>query len=212
MRPLVYLILLFFSFSLIGKSTLSYRERKKQFDQKISLITDIQDSFSIQEEPGKNPLRTVRTEVEEVYRAGGRAQMEKTLSLAEGEVVYAARKLCPKLEELSADIYQKAQSSYYSLETDEKSSGKKLEWETKEKIQRYLSMAKSEKDHAKDFFLSGNYHMSLHTYKRSILYSLLSLRTQNAEIPEGYQTAANVWAEPVFQTVNQQKSSSIREN
>lgn len=201
------------SLSLLGKTTLSYRERKKQFDQKISLIFDIRENLSIAEEPTvRNPLEAVKQNVEEAYRAGARAEIEKSLTLAEGEITYVARKLCDRLEDIAADIYQKAQVSHYQMETEEKSSGKKLEWDTKEKISRYLGMAKTEKDHARDFFVSGNYHMSLHTYKRSIVYSLLSLRAQNVNPPEGFTNAANSWAEPIWQSVNKQKLGTIQTN
>ncbi|TGL58003.1 hypothetical protein EHQ58_11440 [Leptospira ognonensis] len=212
MKPILYLLIFSFSLSLIGKTTLSYRERKKQFDQKINLLFDIRENLNLEEESGKNPLQAVRQNVEEAYRVGARAEMEKSLSLAEGEILFVARKLCSKMEDISADLYQKAQVSYYLVETDEKNSGKKMEWDTKEKISRYLGMAKTEKDHAKEFFLSGNYHMSLHTYKRSIIYSLLSLRTQGSDAPEGYTNAANSWAEPVWQSVNKQKLGTIQTN
>jgi hypothetical protein len=212
MKALLYLIIFSFTLSLVAKTTLSYRERKKQFDQKISLLFDIRENLSLEGEQGKNPLSAVKQNVEEAYRAGARAEMEKSLTLAEGEIVYVARKLCTKLEDIAQDLYQKAQVSYYMVETDEKASGKKLEWDTKEKISRYLGMAKTEKDHAHDFFLSGNYHMSLHTYKRSIIYSLLSLRTQGVDAPEGYSNAANSWAEPIWQSVNKQKLGTIQTN
>jgi hypothetical protein len=212
MKTITYLIIFCFSLTLVARTTLSYRERKKQFDQKISLLFDIRENFSLEEETGKNPLVAVRQNVEEAYRVGARAEMEKSLTLAEGEIVYVARKLCTKLEDFSDTIYQKAQVSYYLVETDEKTSGKKMEWDTKEKIVRYLGMAKTEKDHAKDFFISGNYHMSLHTYKRSIIYSLLSLRSQGSETPEGFENAANSWAEPIWQSVNKQKLGTIQTN
>ena len=212
MKIIAYLLFLSVVFSLVAKSTLSYRERKKQFDQKITLLFDIRENLSLEEEAGKNPLGAVKQNVEEAYRAGARAEMEKSLTLAEGEVVYVARKLCSKLEDISADLYQKSQSSFYFVETEEKNSGKKMEWDTREKIIRYLGMAKVEKDHAKEFFLSGNYHMSLHTYKRSIVYSLLSLRAQGVETPEGYANAANSWSEPVWQSINKQKLGTIQTN
>lgn len=213
MRVSIYILVLSFSIALIGRTTtLSYRERKKQFDQKISLIFDIKENLPVGVEPGKNPLESVKQNVEEAYRVGERIQMEKILTLAEGDIKYVARKLCGQVGDISTDIYQRAQSNYYVAETEEKNSGKKLEWEAKEKISRYLVMAKTEKDHARVFFLSGNYHLSLHTYKRSIIYSLLSLRTQGAESPEGYQSASQSWAEPVWQSVNKQKLGSIQSN
>ncbi|WP_411823285.1 hypothetical protein [Leptospira sp. 'Mane'] len=213
MRSLAFLLLTFIlSLSLFGKTTLSFRERKKQFDQKIGLVFDVRETLSLSEESDRNSLSTVRSEVEEAYRVGERIRMEKALSLAEGELFATSRKLCIDLDEKTQEIYEKAQGSFLLIESEEKASGKKMEWDTREKIQRYLIMAKSEKDHAKEFFISGNYHMSLHTYKRSIMYSLLSFLSHGKEIPEGYQTAANAWAEPVWQTGHKTKPQSIREN
>ncbi|BDA78085.1 hypothetical protein LPTSP3_g10150 [Leptospira kobayashii] len=212
MRTVALTLTFLLSLSLLGKTTLSSRERKKQFDQKIGLVFDVKETLSLPEESDRNTLSTVRSEVEDAYRVGEKIRMEKALSIAEGELAFASRKLCIDLEEKSQDIYEKAQGSFLLVESEEKSSGKKMEWDTREKIQRYLIMAKSEKDHAKEFYISGNYHMSLHTYKRSIMYSLLSFLSHGKEIPEGYQTAANVWAEPVWQSIHKTKPQSIREN
>ncbi|TGN16768.1 hypothetical protein [Leptospira ilyithenensis] len=212
MRTVTLALAFILSLSLLGKTTLSSRERKKQFDQKIGLVFDVKETLSLPEESERNTLSTVRSEVEDAYRIGEKIRMEKTLSIAEGELAFASRKLCIDLEEKSQDIYEKAQGSFLLVESEEKASGKKMEWDTREKIQRYLIMAKSEKDHAKEFYISGNYHMSLHTYKRSIMYSLLSFLSHGKEIPEGYQTAANVWAEPVWQYNHKTKRQSIREN
>ncbi|GBF49803.1 hypothetical protein LPTSP4_13220 [Leptospira ryugenii] len=212
MKPIVYLLIFCLSLSVLAKSTMSYRERKKHFDQRIQLIFDVRETLSIPEEETKNPLHQVKLNVEEAYRAGAKAEMEKNLSLAEGEIAFVGRKLCLQVEEIASDIYGKAQSAFYQTESQEKQSAKKMEWETKEKVNRYLGMAKLEKDHAKEFFISGNYHLSLHTYKRSILYSLLSLRAQGLESPSGYEAAHAAWAEPVWQTGKQQKSGTIQTN
>lgn len=116
------------------------------------------------------------------------------------------------MEESANGLYQKAMGEWILLEGEEKNSAKPIEWDTKEKIQRYLMMAKSEKDHAKEYFLSGNYHLSLHTYKRSLVYSLMSLRSQKAEIPEEYQTADSVWVQPIWMGLHKQKQNTIQEN
>jgi hypothetical protein len=209
-RSLAYILLFCFGFGLVAKTTLSYRERKKQFDQRIGLVLDLKENLNLEVEEGKVSAEYLKKEVEESYRGGSRVQIEKTLGIAEGEVIIFQRKLCFPMEELSGDLYQKAMGQWILIDTDEKSGTKKLDWDTKEKIQRYLTMAKSEKDHAKDYFLSGNYHLSLHTYKKSIVYSLLSLRSQKSEIPEGFGTADQIWVDPIYQS--NKKSQAIQEN
>ncbi len=168
-------------FGLISKTTLSYRERKKQFDGKITLVTELKENLGLQVDDGKNSIESLKKDVEESYRAGGRVQMEKALGIAEGEVHFLQRKLCSPMEEIAGNLYQKAMGDWILLDTEDKSSSKKLDWDTKEKIQRYLSMAKSEKDHAKDYFLSGNFHRSLHTYKNlsSTHYFLSDLKIRS---------------------------------
>ncbi|MDF3818299.1 hypothetical protein P3G55_00220 [Leptospira sp. 96542] len=196
----------------MGKTTLSYRERKKQLDGKISLVLDINDQLKLETDSGKVSIESLKKDLEETYRQGKRPEIEKALNIAEGEVLFSQRKLCTPLEEIATNLYQKAMGQWILIEGEDKASNKKLEWDTKEKIQRYLSMAKSEKDHARDFYLSGNYHLSLHTYKRSIVYSLMSMRTQKTDIPEEYTVADQVWVDPIWQSANRQKPSSIREN
>ncbi|MCU0823953.1 MAG: hypothetical protein MUF77_04865 [Leptospira sp.] len=207
---LVYLILISFGFGILSKTTLSYRERKKQFDGKITLVTELKENLGLQVDEGKNSVESLKKDVEESYRAGGRVQMEKALGIAEGEVHYLQRKLCSPMEEIAGNLYQKAMGDWIILDTEDKSSSKKLDWDTKEKIQRYLSMAKSEKDHAKDYFLSGNFHRSLHTYKKSIVYSLLSLRSQKSEVPDEFKTADQIWVEPIL--LGNKKTTTIQEN
>lgn len=209
-RSLATILLFCFGFGLVAKTTLSYRERKKQFDQRIGLVLDLKENLNLEVEEGKVSAENLKKEVEESYRGGSRVQIEKALGIAEGEVIIFQRKLCFPMEELSGDLYQKAMGQWILIDTDEKSGTKKLDWDTKEKIQRYLTMAKSEKDHAKDYFLSGNYHLSLHTYKKSIVYSLLSLRSQKSEIPEGFGTADQIWVDPIYQS--NKKTQAIQEN
>lgn len=205
-------ILLSLSVGLVAKSTMSYRERKKQLDGKISLVIDIKEQLKLEPEVGKTSVESIRDQVEETYRVGKRADIEKMLTLAEGELLVTQRKLCTPMEDAANGLYQKAMGLWIQMESDEKSGQIRLEWDTKEKIQRYLVMAKSEKDHAKEFYLSGNYQLSLHTYKRSLVYSLLSLRSQKAEIPEEYQTADAAWVQPIWMGLHKQKQSSIQQN
>lgn len=133
MRTVALTLTFLLSLSLLGKTTLSSRERKKQFDQKIGLVFDVKETLSLPEESDRNTLSTVRSEVEDAYRVGEKIRMEKALSIAEGELAFASRKLCIDLEEKSQDIYEKAQGSFLLVESEEKSSGKKMEWDTREK-------------------------------------------------------------------------------
>lgn len=212
MKWISSVIIFSFAFGLVAKTTMSYRERKKQLDGKITLVLDIKEQLKLEPETGKTSVETIRSQVEETYRAGNRVEMEKTLSVSEGELLVIQRKLCFPMEESANGLYQKAMGGWILLEGEEKNSAKPIEWDTKEKIQRYLMMAKSEKDHAKEYFLSGNYHLSLHTYKRSLVYSLMSLRSQKAEIPEEYQTADSVWVQPIWMGLHKQKQNTIQEN
>lgn len=212
MKWITGVIIFFFTLSIVAKTTMSYRERKKQLDGKITLVLDIKDQLNLELDAGRTSIETIRTQVEETYRAGNRVEIEKTLSVAEGELLVTQRKLCFPMEETANQLYQKAMGQWILLEGEDKSGSKPLEWDTKEKIQRYLVMAKSEKDHAKEYFLSGNYQLSLHTYKRSLVYSLMSLRSQKAEIPEEYQTADNVWVQPIWMGLHKQKQNTIQEN
>ncbi|TGM35164.1 hypothetical protein [Leptospira biflexa] len=211
MKYLAVVIVLCFSLGIVAKSTMSYRERKKQLDGKITLVLDIKEQLKLEPEVGKTSIEVMRDQVEETYRVGKRAEIEKVLTLAEGEILVTQRKLCIPMEEHASGLYQKAMGIWIQMESEER-SGTKLEWDTKEKIQRYLVMAKSEKDHAKEYYLSGNYQLSLHTYKRSLVYSLLSLRSQKSEIPEMYQTADAVWVQPIWMGLHKQKQNSIQEN
>ncbi|TGK85290.1 hypothetical protein EHQ23_11550 [Leptospira bourretii] len=212
MKWITSVIILSFTLGLVAKTTMSYRERKKQLDGKIALVLDIKEQLKLEPETGKTSIESIRTQVEETYRAGKRVEIEKTLSLAEGDLLVTQRKLCFPMEESANGLYQKAMGQWILLEGEDKSGVKTLEWDTKEKIQRYLLMAKSEKDHAKEYFLSGNYQLSLHTYKRSLVYSLMSLRSQKAEIPEEYQLADSVWVQPIWMGLHKQKQTSIQEN
>lgn len=212
MKLLTSVILLSISLGLVAKSTMSYRERKKQLDGKITLVLDIKEQLKLEPEVGKASVESIRDQVEETYRVGKRAEIEKVLTLAEGELLVTQRKLCIPMEEAVNGLYQKAMGLWIQMETDEKSGTTRLEWDTKEKIQRYLVMAKSEKDHAKEYFLSGNYQLSLHTYKRSLVYSLLTLRSQKSEIPETYQSADAAWVQPIWMSLHKQKQNSIQEN
>lgn len=212
MKWISSVIIFSFTFGLVAKTTMSYRERKKQLDGKIALVLDIKEQLKLEPETGKTSVETIRSQVEETYRAGNRVEIEKTLSVSEGELLVIQRKLCFPMEESANGLYQKAMGEWILLEGEEKNSAKPIEWDTKEKIQRYLMMAKSEKDHAKEYFLSGNYHLSLHTYKRSLVYSLMSLRSQKAEIPEEYQTADSVWVQPIWMGLHKQKQNTIQEN
>lgn len=212
MKWISSVIIFCFALGLVAKTTMSYRERKKQLDGKITLVLDIKEQLKLEPETGKSSIETIRTQVEETYRAGNRVEMEKTLSLAEGELIITQRKLCLPMEESANGLYQKAMGGWIILEGEEKNSNKPIEWDTKEKIQRYLMMAKSEKDHAKEYFLSGNYQLSLHTYKRSLVYSLMSLRSQKAEIPEEFQSADSVWVQPIWMGLHKQKQNTIQEN
>ncbi|MCG6143002.1 hypothetical protein [Leptospira bandrabouensis] len=212
MKWISSVIIFSFTFGLVAKTTMSYRERKKQLDGKITLVLDIKEQLKLEPETGKTSVETIRSQVEETYRAGNRVEIEKTLSVSEGELLVIQRKLCFPMEESANGLYQKAMGGWILLEGEEKNSAKPIEWDTKEKIQRYLMMAKSEKDHAKEYFLSGNYHLSLHTYKRSLVYSLMSLRSQKAEIPEEYQTADSVWVQPIWMGLHKQKQNTIQEN
>ncbi|MGV3664580.1 MAG: hypothetical protein ACO1NV_00510 [Leptospira bouyouniensis] len=212
MKWIASVIILIFSIGIVAKSTMSYRERKKQLDGKITLVLDIKEQLKLEPEVGKTSIEALRDQVEETYRVGKRPEIEKVLSIAEGEILVTQRKLCTPMEEQTSGLYQKAMGLWIQMETDEKSGAVRLEWDTKEKIQRYLVMAKSEKDHAKEYFLSGNYQLSLHTYKRSLVYSLLSLRSQKAEIPEAYQSADAAWVQPIWMGLHKQKQSSIQEN
>ncbi|TGM80033.1 hypothetical protein [Leptospira bouyouniensis] len=212
MKWIASVIILIFSIGIVAKSTMSYRERKKQLDGKITLVLDIKEQLKLEPEVGKTSIEALRDQVEETYRVGKRPEIEKVLSIAEGEILVTQRKLCTPMEEQTSGLYQKAMGLWIQMETDEKSGAVRLEWDTKEKIQRYLVMAKSEKDHAKEYFLSGNFQLSLHTYKRSLVYSLLSLRSQKAEIPEAYQSADAAWVQPIWMGLHKQKQSSIQEN
>ncbi|TGL69878.1 hypothetical protein [Leptospira jelokensis] len=212
MKFVTSVILVIFSLGLVAKSTMSYRERKKQLDGKITLVLDIKEQLKLEPEIGKTSVETMRDQVEETYRVGKRADIEKMLTLAEGEILVTQRKLCIPMEEQANGLYQKAMGTWIQMESDEKSGSIRLEWDTKEKIQRYLMMAKSEKDHAKEYFLSGNYQLSLHTYKRSLVYSLLTLRSQKTEIPESYQSADAAWVQPIWLGLHKQKQTSIQEN
>lgn len=212
MKWISSVIIFSFTFGLVAKTTMSYRERKKQLDGKITLVLDIKEQLKLEPETGKTSVETIRSQVEETYRSGNRVEIEKTLSVSEGELLVTQRKLCFPMEESANGLYQKAMGEWILLEGEEKNSAKPIEWDTKEKIQRYLMMAKSEKDHAKEYFLSGNYHLSLHTYKRSLVYSLMSLRSQKVEIPEEYQTADSVWVQPIWMGLHKQKQNTIQEN
>ncbi|MBM9547940.1 hypothetical protein JWG40_12985 [Leptospira sp. 201903074] len=212
MKWVTSVIIFVFALTLVAKTTMSYRERKKQLDGKITLVLDIKEQLKLEPEIGKTSIEAMRTQVEETYRGGNRVEIEKTLSIAEGDIHATQRKLCFPMEESATTLYQKAMGQWILLEGEDKSGSKPLEWDTKEKIQRYLVMAKTEKDHAKEYFLSGNYQLSLHTYKRSLVYSLMSLRSQKAEIPEDYQTADSVWVQPIWMGLHKQKQNTIQEN
>ncbi|MCG6148254.1 hypothetical protein EHQ96_11710 [Leptospira levettii] len=212
MKFFTSVILLSFSLGLVAKSTMSYRERKKQLDGKIALVLELKEHLKLEPEVGKSSVESIRDQVEETYRVGKRAEIEKVLTLAEGEILITQRKLCVPMEEVATGLYQKAMGHWIQMENDEKSGSTRLEWDTKDKIQRYLVMAKSEKDHAKEYYLSGNYQLSLHTYKRSLVYSLLTLRSQKSEIPETYQSADAAWVQPIWMNLHKQKQNSIQEN
>lgn len=211
-RILSALTLFFLCLSLFGKTTLSYRERKKQLDQKITILIDLRDTLGLEPNTYKISFDSLVKQVEETYRVGNRVEWEKTLNIAEGEIHLMQRKLCPDLDEKASSLFQKAMGDWIQRENEEKLQNKLTAWEDREKIQRYLSMAKNEKEHAKDYFVSGNYHLSLHTYKRSIVYSLMSLRAQRVEAPDDYQTANNLWVEPIWNQNHPKKESAIREN
>ncbi|PJZ44806.1 hypothetical protein [Leptospira brenneri] len=212
MKWITSVIIFVFALGLVAKTTMSYRERKKQLDGKITLVLDIKEQLKLEPEIGKTSIENIRTQIEETYRGGNRIEMEKALSIAEGDLLVTQRKLCLPMEESANQLYQKAMGQWILIDGEDKAGTKSLEWEIKEKIQRYLLMAKSEKDHAREYFLSGNYHLSLHTYKRSLVYSLMSLRSQKAEIPEDYQAADSVWVQPIWMGLHKQKQTTIQEN
>ncbi len=210
-RVLAFLIVLTSVTALVAGTTLSYRERKKLFDQRIHLIFEIRELFSLTEEPSKNSLKSVQAETDEAYRESERVKLEKTMSLAEGEITYHARKLSLTMEDISEEAYRGAMAE--TKEAIEHLKVKDPAWtpERRDRSLRYLLLAKGENEQAKRSFQSGNYFLSLQQYKRAISYSLLSYKVLDIQPKETYQTAASVWVEPLWQKASKGKATSLNQ-
>lgn len=210
-KTLAFLFVLSFASALLAGTTLSYRERKKLFDQRIGLIFEVREVFALTEEPGKNPLKTVESETNEAYREGERIKLEKTMSLAEGEITYHARKLSMTLEDISDEVYRGASSE--TKEANEHLKVKDPSWtpERRDKSIRYLLLAKGENEQARKSFLSGNFFLSIMQYKRAISYSLLSYKTLEIQPKEVYRTAASLWVDPVWQKSTKGKPPALNQ-
>lgn len=96
MKWISSVIIFSFAFGLVAKTTMSYRERKKQLDGKITLVLDIKEQLKLEPETGKTSVETIRSQVEEtVPRGQPSGNRKNTFCLRRGTPSYTKKTLFP---------------------------------------------------------------------------------------------------------------------
>ncbi|MBE7412339.1 MAG: hypothetical protein L6Q54_11400 [Leptospiraceae bacterium] len=191
-------ILIFSLFSgerLFSETNPSLKERKKSFEKKVKLIEEIQSIFPEENlTQKKDKLEKSANELSEIYKRGNERERREAITKAEITLLETQRVFVEYLSNTSKELIHKiSMTKSYADAHREEVKETRNSLEKKEKAAKYFTMAKEEYNTAEKFFRDGNLSYALHIYKRSIRYSLSSIKTIGASTEKKFEHASDKW-------------------
>lgn len=191
----VFVFVILFSNHLQADKNPSLKERKKIFEQKLKLLSEISSVFPEAEFVQKiDVLEKSSDELNEIFKRGNENEKRNTILKSELTLSEIQKVYVKTLSEISQELIRKIAMSK-SAEKFHKEDVKMTRdlLEKKEKSGRYFSMAKEEFNSAEKFSRDGNLSYALHIYKRSIKYSLSAIKVLSSDVEKKYETAVEKW-------------------
>lgn len=176
----------------------SLKERKKSFEQKVKLISEIQELFSEKDLTLKKILlEKSADELAEIFKRGNERERKNAILKSEMILSDTQRTFSEYLSKISQELIHKISMEKTSANIHKEEVKETREsLERKEKAARYFAMAKEEFNSAEKFSRDGNLSYALHIYKRSIRYSLSSIKTMGASVEKKFEPASEKWTLP----------------
>lgn len=190
-------LLLLVTFTLL-EAAVSDRDRKRSLERKIDQIQDFRENLGWKEPETKNPLQSLKSEIQISFSGQKPKEKEKFLRIAEGEVEWQGRRMARDLDLLAVETMSEMEKKHH-LWTEKDPI-------PREKVHRSMKMAQSELQLAREATNSQQTFQSLRHSKRSLTFAYLALSHMGFGVDS--QTAASVWTEPFLR--HSQKSSTLK--
>ncbi len=168
----------------------TFRERKKTVDSKVKILREIGDSFHSPDlKKDLEKIETYAAELHSASKLGSAKEKAEALSLLERTLPEFMKRWSEFAEFSSDKLLQHVakESRYLKMESEDRHP---LTVKEEEKSNDYFRMAREEWLAGNKFRRDGNHLYALVLYKRSLKYSLSSLKVSKLPYPEEYSQAA----------------------
>ncbi|TGK05163.1 PROCN domain protein [Leptospira langatensis] len=173
-----------------SQSSQSFRERKKSADSKVRILREIGSSFSAPElKKDLQKIETYSAELHSASKVGSAEEKTQALLVLEKTLPESLKRWSEFAEGSSDRLLQHVakESRFLKMESEDRHP---LTAKEEERANDYFRMAKEEWLAGNKFKRDGNHLYALVLYKRSLKYSLSSLKVSKLPYPEEYSQAA----------------------
>lgn len=174
-----------------SQSTQGFRERKKSADSKVRILREIGNSFESSElKKDLQKIENYSADLNSASKAGSIQEKSDSLALLERALPESMKRWSEFAETSSDKLLQHVakESRFLKMESEDHHP---LTAKEEERANDYFRMAREEWLSGNKFRRDGNHLYALVLYKRSLKYSLSSLKVSKLPYPEEYRKAAN---------------------
>ncbi|TGK56199.1 PROCN domain protein [Leptospira wolffii] len=168
----------------------TFRERKKSADSKVRILREIGESFSSPDlKRDLDKIENYSAELASASKVGTAKEKADALAVLERTLPESLKRWSECAESSADKLLQHVakESRFQKMETEERHP---ISAKEEEKANDYFRMAREEWLAGNKFRRDGNHLYALVLYKRSLKYSLFSLKVSKLSYPEEYGPAA----------------------
>ncbi|EPG67259.1 PROCN domain protein [Leptospira wolffii] len=168
----------------------TFRERKKSVDSKVRILREIGESFSSPDlKRDLEKIENYSAELASASKVGTAKEKADALAVLERTLPESLKRWSEYAESSADKLLQHVakESRFQKMETEERHP---ISAKEEEKANDYFRMAREEWLAGNKFRRDGNHLYALVLYKRSLKYSLFSLKVAKLSYPEEYGPAA----------------------
>lgn len=169
----------------------SFRERKKSVDAKVRILREVGNTFATQEwKKDMDQIETYSAELTSASKVGTAKEKGDALAILERKLPEILKRWSESAEKSSDTLLQHVakENRFQKMETEDRHP---LSAKEEEKAGDYFRMAREEFLAGSKFRRDGNHLYALVLYKRSLKYSLSSLKISKLPYPEEFTQAAD---------------------
>ncbi|TGM10763.1 PROCN domain protein [Leptospira selangorensis] len=174
-----------------SQSGQGFRERKKSADSKVRILREIGTSFDSAEfRKDLQKIESYYADLNSAAKVGSSQEKADSLALLERTLPESMKRWSEFAENSSDKLlqYVAKESRFLKMESEDSHP---LTVKEEERANDYFRMAREEWLSGNKFRRDGNHLYALVLYKRSLKYSLSSLKVSKLPYPEEYRNAAN---------------------